>query len=247
MLQHSHYKNLVEKAAPGTHRQAWELLRTAHVAKDCQVLDLAAGNGAFASRFVDAGFPHVSVTELAPKPFPFEAQAIYQWDLNENFASLTDQKYDLITAIEIIEHLDSPLHFLRQIHALLHEGGFLLLTTPNVQNIISRFKFLLTGELKSFSPQDFIDQRHIHGITDHQLKIFFDIVGFELISQNSAGSFYGPLKKALLRPLYWFSRLLKGHLAEGDVNIYLVRKSRAKANLGDSLAHYLHVATEISS
>lgn len=244
MRTHDRYSGLIEKAAPGTHAAAWKLIQGIPLSPKSELLDIAAGNGAFAKRLIDAGFDHVSVSELTQRSFPFETQDIFPWDLNTPFSQSTHRRYHLMTAIEIIEHLDSPLDFLKEIHTLLHEDGYLLLTTPNVQNIVSRLKFLFTGELKSFGVQDFIDQRHLHGMTDHQLKIFFDIVGFSVVKQTSAGSFYSPFKKAIIRPLYWFSRILKGHLEEGDVNIYLMKKTQAKSHLKDSASHYHAVATE---
>ncbi|SMF67256.1 class I SAM-dependent methyltransferase [Pseudobacteriovorax antillogorgiicola] len=247
MLQHSEFNGLKEKAAPGTHQAAWQLVKRHGFSADTSCLDLAAGNGAFTARFVDSGFTDLSVSELHSKDFKLPVRSFFDWDLNQSFSSLVEKRYGLVTAIEIIEHLDSPLHFLREIHNLLDKEGHLLLTTPNVQNVMSRLKFLLKGELKSFSYSDFIDQRHIHGITDHQIKIFFEIVGFEVVHQTSAGSFYSSLKKKFLAPVqFLMSKVLKGYLAPGDVNIYLVRKTSARSQLSNSLDHYMHVANEIS-
>lgn len=50
---------------------------------------------------------------------------------------LEDGKFDIIFATEIVEHLsDEALEFLlKQVHRLLRVGGFLVVTTPNEENL----------------------------------------------------------------------------------------------------------------
>jgi SAM-dependent methyltransferase len=45
------------------------------------------------------------------------------------------QKFDVITACEVIEHERDPLAMMRRIHALLTPDGFAVLTTPNHDSI----------------------------------------------------------------------------------------------------------------
>ena len=52
----------------------------------------------------------------------------------------------------------------------------------------------------------------------------FREIGLKLIAQSSGGSFWGPLKRFFYWPFGLLSKLLKGHIAKSDANIYLVRK-----------------------
>jgi SAM-dependent methyltransferase len=72
-------------------------------------------------------------------------------DLNEDFASqLGSHRFDVVTCIEVIEHLENPRHLLRGARRLLASGGILLITTPNVELTAGRLRFLWTGELRHF-------------------------------------------------------------------------------------------------
>src|SRR5258708_19445453 len=57
--------------------------------------------------------------------------------------------FHLVTAIEVIEHVESPIGFLRNVGRLLAPGGVGVLTTPNVNSLPARFKFFLTWKLRT--------------------------------------------------------------------------------------------------
>src|SRR5438552_1675613 len=65
-------------------------------------------------------------------------------DLNSAFADQLPHQYGLVSAIEIIEHLDCPRQFLHNVRALVAHGGHVLLTTPNVAHWLGRVRFLLS-------------------------------------------------------------------------------------------------------
>ena len=60
-----------------------------------------------------------------------------------------------MTATEVIEHLDSPRDFLKQIHAILDDDGWLAISLPNVASWQGRIKFLLKGELWGFGERNY--------------------------------------------------------------------------------------------
>lgn len=106
-------------------------------------LDLGCGSGflsevqAVAGSSLAVGIDVVAVNYpangMAGKNVPYFLQA----DLNNaswlpaGFSDGQMQGFDLITAFDIIEHLDSPWVFLRACHSLLSSKGALLITTPN--------------------------------------------------------------------------------------------------------------------
>lgn len=57
-------------------------------------------------------------------------------DLNGNFP-MANESVGTIIASEIIEHLDNPLHFLKECKRILKSYGCLVLTTPNALSLAS--------------------------------------------------------------------------------------------------------------
>jgi hypothetical protein len=88
-------------------------------------------------------------------------------DLNEpGFATQLGQ-FDLVTAVEVVEHLESPIGFLRGVRELLTDDGVAILTTPNVDSLPARGKLLTKGVLRMFDT---------HGDPTHISPIFWDLL-----------------------------------------------------------------------
>jgi len=84
-----------------------------------RALDLGAGSGAFATRLQSAGCDVMAVDR------DFSRQ-------------IRGGPFDLVTAIEVFEHMESPIGFLRNVRELLAPGAVAVLTTPNVDNAPAR-------------------------------------------------------------------------------------------------------------
>lgn len=218
------YQGLAVRAAPGLHHAAFELLAP-HINGEMRVLDLAAGSGAFLARLRDAGVQTLEAVELDTEGFLLPGVAVQQVDLNDDFSAKLEPGRSLIIALEIIEHLDEPHHFICQARRLLRDDGLLLLSTPNIQHWVGRLQFLCRGRFRYFKPSDYTHQRHISPISDLSLAIMLDEAGFEIVARRSAGSFWGPLKCILAWPGSLMARLLWGRRALGDSNVYLARRT----------------------
>lgn len=63
-----------------------------------------------------------------------------------------DSTFDLVTATEVIEHLENFRSLLREIHRVLKPGGVCVLSTPNVLNLNSRLRNLWFGFAELMGP-----------------------------------------------------------------------------------------------
>lgn len=150
---------LYERSAPGLHSHLLPLI-VGLVPPPVSVLDLGAGTGAWAQRLALQGY-RVQAMERDPSAFAADV-AVTKADLNDAFAETVGARFDLITATEVIEHLENPRHFLRECAKLLEERGRLVITTPNLESAAGRLRFVLTGEWRHFGRnQNFSDPTHI--------------------------------------------------------------------------------------
>jgi 2-polyprenyl-3-methyl-5-hydroxy-6-metoxy-1,4-benzoquinol methylase len=57
-------------------------------------------------------------------------------------------RFDAINLVEVIEHIENQPQLIREIARVLKADGVVLITTPNILNILSRLRFLFTGFLR---------------------------------------------------------------------------------------------------
>lgn len=60
-------------------------------------------------------------------------------------ASLPPQQFDLVTSMEVIEHVSDPAAFVRELAARLAPGGLMILSTPN-RTILSKLLLVEAAE-----------------------------------------------------------------------------------------------------
>ena len=63
-------------------------------------------------------------------------------DINRERLPLAENSADIVTALEVIEHLVNPDNMLQEIYRILKPGGYLVITTPNLASYINRARLL---------------------------------------------------------------------------------------------------------
>ncbi len=114
-----------------------------------RVLDAPCGEGALARELVALGH-EVWACDLDPTALaPTEGIHFDVLDLNRPLP-YPDSFFDAIVSLEGIEHLESPAPCLQEFARVLRAGGCLVLSTPNVNNVQSRWHYFLTGRFSGF-------------------------------------------------------------------------------------------------
>jgi SAM-dependent methyltransferase len=88
-------------------------------------------------------------------------------------------KFDLLTAFELFEHLHDPSVFARQAFALLNRGGYLYFTTLNGLGFDIQ---LLWEKSKSVSPP-----HHLNFFNPQSIRLMLEKMGFVLIEISTPG------------------------------------------------------------
>ena len=228
LTSHS-YRGLPIRCAPGVHAASLELLQS-RVPLSARVLDLASGSGAFLARLKDAGFPDLLGVERERSSYLLADVPCLSVDLDRPFAEAIGSSFDVVTAIEIIEHLSSPIAFLQEAAKLLSPGGLLLVSTPNVSEWQSRIKFLLQGRLRYFDERQYRFQRHISPIFPALAPFMLEEAGLEVVTMTTVGSFDGPLRRHTIgAATSTLARITGARDAVGECLLFVGRRA-ASAN-----------------
>jgi 2-polyprenyl-3-methyl-5-hydroxy-6-metoxy-1,4-benzoquinol methylase len=103
-------------------------------------------------------------------------------NFNESFNNLKNS-YDIVLAIEVIEHLENPRHFLRELAKILVKDGRLIISTPNPYSYLSLLSYFLKGFHSSFGPKNY--PAHITAISTYDLhNMINEIEELELVSTS---------------------------------------------------------------
>jgi 2-polyprenyl-3-methyl-5-hydroxy-6-metoxy-1,4-benzoquinol methylase len=169
---HHFYLSLVEKARP----------------QKGKLLDVGAGAGGLLVAAKERGWSPTGydvngkITRMASK----------QWKLPYVFGDFTKIKwkpesFDAVTLHQVLEHLKSPVSYLKCIHHLLKPGGVLFLGVPNIGSLSSRIKFFLekTGLRKKRVGAYYDTHHHLWYFTPKTLGQALKSLGFDVVHLRS--------------------------------------------------------------
>jgi len=147
------------------------------------LLEIPAGEGALAWQLHKLGYT-VTAGDIDPTFCKVRVIPCIYLDLNRRFP-IEDGRFSYVSCVEGIEHLQDHFQFVRECHRVLRPGGCLVLSTPNILNLASRLKFLMSGfyslvprPINEFSLVPVFD--HIHPLTYYQLRYMLHTQGFEI-------------------------------------------------------------------
>lgn len=200
-------------AMPGTHKHFLKhFVRTeGHEGNGLKVLDIGAGHGAFSQKLYEMGY-NVAACDLFPELFEFDAIPCDKVDVAQEFP-YPDAHFDLLIAIEVMEHFNGQDHFFKEANRLLKPGGKLFFTTPNILSLKSRMRFLLGGFYYSFGPLDYENYnglQHVSSLTFDQFNYWAVKNGFELAELATDKLQNSSRWLSFLRPFQWLYRQRKG-------------------------------------
>ena len=104
-------------------------------ARGGRLLDIGCGLGDFLFKAQKAGYSVTGIDfspnciEIASRRFGIKN--LYPMTLEEFATEQPDNRYDVITFFEVLEHLDNVTNFLRQVKTLLKPGGYIACSVPN--------------------------------------------------------------------------------------------------------------------
>ena len=145
-----------------------------------RLLDLGSGEGSFVM-MVRQSFEEVYGVDISEKAVELcQERGIHakKANLNNEPIPFPDKYFDAVVALDVVEHVFDPIRFLQEIHRVLADGGYTIISTPNIRKI-QRIASLIMGHFPrtSYDPVGF-DGGHLHYFTSRDLRQLMEQNGF---------------------------------------------------------------------
>ncbi len=202
---YKHWSKLREQNRRLQHREIESMKFLIKVFRDGEFLDVGCGDGLFLSKVMKV-FPSQKCygmdfsqaeVDLAVK----RGMNVKQGNIEEKFP-FQSNKFNIVYAGEVIEHLFNPDHFLEESNRILKEDGYLIISTPNLLAWFNRIlvplgiqplfvepstksKFVGSGPLRRFK-QDSVPVGHVRIFTLEALKDILKMHGFKILEVKGA-------------------------------------------------------------
>lgn len=180
------------------------------------LLDIGAGTGMLVKRATELGYHAVGI-----EPSKQFSDIAVQSGLNVFQGIFPSKKlveqFDVITLIDVIEHVNRPVDFLLHVKENLSSKGFVVVSTPDSSSLLARTLKWKWWHYR-IAHIGYFDQNHL----DHAMTK----CGFELIGK-SRPSWYFNLD-------YLIERLIRFILGR-DVKIPFLKRIQIRVNLRDSI------------
>jgi len=144
-------------------------------------LDVGAGNGRFLGELKVLGFNQLYAVE----PNEGLAKMLRQKGYIVETGMMNDERFrtlhfDVINAGDVIEHLVDPIAFIQSLRSKLSVDGLLIITTPNIESIWSRFTYLLYRHF-SIPWSSLTPIAHLNNFSYSSLKLLLRSNSFQIV------------------------------------------------------------------
>lgn len=104
-------------------------------------LDLGCHNATLVKLLLDRGVPEVTGIDVYDPQLQQESTWTYlRHDLDEGEIPLSSGRFEVVSGLEVIEHVTDTDSFLREVFRVLRPGGIVVLTTPNINMMKNRVR-----------------------------------------------------------------------------------------------------------
>lgn len=139
--------------------------------KQGKVLSIGVGDFGEASELRKAGFD-VTICDISPlavETAKKQGYKAFEFDITKN---VPNEKYDIVFALEILEHVINPLVAVKNLIGFLNENGRMVISLPNEFNLRARLQVLF-----GFPP--------FGGHDCHHLRFFNSKFGRKLFTESN--------------------------------------------------------------
>lgn len=131
------------------YRRASDIIARGAPACADTVADIGCGAGRLRRYLQHGDIRYIGVDAIRHDGFPNDAR-FHHADLDVDAVPLNDETADITVAIEIIEHLDNPRRFVRELTRITRTGGLIIVSTPNQLSLLSKVTLVFKNQFNAF-------------------------------------------------------------------------------------------------
>lgn len=209
-------RDKLEKLSGTQEERIFKVLTQFVLDKNAKILDCGCGGGGFLKLLYGAGYRRFYATDIDNYlSLISEHQLVEFKSSNLSFDSLPwpENFFDVLTAIQMMEHLENPYNFVRESWRVLKPRGLFIFSMPNIMHIMNRLIFFKHGDMPRYRASNNHITLFPKGVFAKTFLKKFDIVERGFIKGELL---YGLLSKFQFPENEWFGR---------DVYYVLRRKS----------------------
>lgn len=144
----------------------WALRQFDGLPLSTRVLDIGSGSGAIGHALKERGFTQLYAVEIDAEARQ-HVREIYTGTASD-VAAFSDQKFDLILLLDVLEHMMDPFEYWARMTSMLSPGGKILISLPNVAHWSVRIP-LLFG-IFDYHDRGIMDRTHYQFFTRKRVR-----------------------------------------------------------------------------
>ena len=134
------------------------------------VVDIGCGSGGITRSISGLFAQYIGCDVVAYDGFPSDPWAArVEVNLDRAPFPLADASADLVLGVEVIEHVENPRAFVRELARIVRPGGRVLITTPNQLSFLSKLTLVTRNQFSAFQERPGLYPSHISALLEEDL------------------------------------------------------------------------------
>jgi 2-polyprenyl-3-methyl-5-hydroxy-6-metoxy-1,4-benzoquinol methylase len=206
-------------------------LKRLGISKNAKILEIGASYGFFMKIANDVGFETYGLEmseracEYAKNEFGIE---IENSSLGESQFVQNSHSFDAVILLDVIEHVTDPSEMISQIESVLNPGGFVVITTPNIESLEFKFFGKYWEWISPPAHLFYFSKRTLANLLRHKMEISY----VKTFKGDSGGNIVFHGIYSLLKIIYWspIGKLFGGFSGKGEAVIIEEDRRSIKKN-----------------
>lgn len=118
----------------------------------------------------------VDIVNLCKHPLEFINGSIEDPEI---VLTLRKKKYDLILALDVLEHLSTPYAAIDNLFSITKKNGYLILSVPNIRQIRAFYNIYIKGSFPA-QKSGLFDKTHLHWFCKKDISDLLKNAGYEV-------------------------------------------------------------------